>query len=192
MGRQRRPALAMLPAVPNEKFDTYAFCTGKEASHRAVMNAYHRHVRDFGPSAYWGLVSNLMKLKPAMTPRALLGLLKLGGYDPYVVARLADPLAKAIAAADANEQAAIAAALDRAWKNHFETTGGRDIALTMGELFLALEQPARALEFFNVSLEKRGAQSRVLKSLASCYEKLGDAGNAGLFRERLVEASGNG
>ncbi len=152
------------------------FFAGHAAAGRELNRACARHVDQFGPSAYSILAKDVQARAAESTPAVLLALLKLGGGDPMMVARLEEPLLQAVRTADAEERAGFIAVLEKAWANYYSLGGRRhrDAAFVLGRLFRRLGRPDRALECNRASLEEFGPHCSTLRNAGACYEDLGD------------------
>jgi tetratricopeptide (TPR) repeat protein len=156
------------------RFDTYLFAIGSERTFVETCRAFHREAENFGVADYSALATGVQRNQGALDLRALLAAIRLGQYDPELVARLETPLCEFASKADAEDRAALADALEKAWANHFFIPGGRDVAFTLGRLFRRLGAPARALDFYRASVTQYGPTMGTWRNMGRCCEDLGD------------------
>jgi len=115
---------------------------------------------------------------------ALLHTLASWRFDPDVFVRMAEPLRAAKPTAE--ECAALVAAIDLAWENHFEVGGAVDVAFEMATVLHRIGQLTRAAELYESSMESHGRHATVCFNLGLCRLDLGDrTGGAALLKEAL-------
>lgn len=124
---ERRGGAALLPSRRADVLELGAL-VGPDSVGARTRRLLSELVEGFGPSDYLTLVDRRASAE-AVEPEALLALLRLGGDDPWVVARLGPRVPSArLAAAAPGLAAQLEAALTRASARHYPLVGPADLA----------------------------------------------------------------
>ncbi len=174
-----------MPMPAQEHFDTFGLLFGKIGEHGATEAAFEKHVRSFGPAAYWGIAREIMNTNPRLGPRAMLGLLALSRYDPYFIMRTEDSLLDAIGKSKAEEKEQFVAALEKSLERIY--SDDRDVFFTLGRLFQRLGEERRALTCYAESIRKHGKRSSIFYNMSVCHGELGNRDEALDWFRQAVE-----
>ena len=133
-----------------------------------TRRAYRRCVQDFGPDDYYHIVHHARQSAGAMDVEAILAHVRFSLYDSYQLAAYLPRLIELAPDLDPEQRAAVVEATDRAWEMYFPLGEALDLAEQIGLLLYNLEDYARALVYFQRSIDLYGAHAGTLYNLAAC------------------------
>lgn len=130
----------------------------------------------FGPGDYQRLVDHAAVAAEGAAPsiERVLTLLRLGSFDPRLLARFADELSAALRGRRPDWlDRDLADALDRARDLHYPVPGRRDgLLVVIGTLLFQLGEPARAVVALEQALDGSEADAATHVKLALCWARL--------------------
>jgi tetratricopeptide (TPR) repeat protein len=169
-----------------ERFDTYCFMLGGIGDGGETEAAFAKHVQCFGPNEFHWIESAIRHSEAQWEPRAMLSLLALSRYDPYLVLRLEPALYDAVGTAGAGERAQFVLALEKSRANIFPPADPWDMPVAIGRLFQTLGEPQAALDCYAESVARHGPRSALAYRISRCHGDLGDTeGAVASLREAL-------
>ncbi|MBL8957182.1 MAG: hypothetical protein JNK82_40790 [Myxococcaceae bacterium] len=106
-------------------------------------------------------------------------------FDPDVFVRMAEPLRASKPTPE--EAAALVAAIDHTWENHFEVGGDLDVAFEMATVLHRIGQLTRAAHLYERSLELHGRHATACFNLGLCRLDLGDRDQGAMLLKEVLE-----
>jgi len=160
--------------------------------HDETRNAYRRHVQDFGPDSFFSITKHARQYIAQMSAEDILAYLRLSRHDSHQFGRYLPRLQELAAEFDEATREDVVAAIDKVWDTYFPLGEDLDLANRIAALLYAMDDFARALVFFERSIEIYGRDSGTLANMAACCHMLGQDGRAAaLLRTVLRHDPGN-
>jgi len=157
------------------------------ASHHEIRDAYRRHVREFGPDAFYSITKHARQTIPQMSTEDILAYLRLSRHDSHQFSRYLPRLRELAAEFDDATRDDVVAAIDKVWETYFPLGEDLDLANGIAGLLYDMDQFALALRFFSRSIAIYGRDTGTLCNMAACHHMLGqDAPAAALLRTVLA------
>jgi hypothetical protein len=190
---ERRGGAALVPAHGHRSIDVIGLLMVEQADRcTETHNAYQRHVREFGPDGFYTVSKHAREHIPQMSVDDILAYLRLSHHDSHLLARYLPRLMELAPEFDAPTRHDVAEALAQVWDGYFPLGEEVDLANGIAALLYAMDDYARALAFFQTSMEIYGPDTGTLYNVAACFHGLGeDAAAAAMLRKVLEYDPGN-
>ncbi|HVB06739.1 MAG TPA: hypothetical protein VNF07_10900 [Acidimicrobiales bacterium] len=173
LARAAAPRRVLLPEAPPTALLVAALCFGEEAPAAALRRCYARVVGEAGPEDIYLLVKAALgegERRPVHAEH--LAVLRLGGYDPYLLRLSVDGFAKEDDVLDDAELEELARVLGRTWLHDFPIDD-TDLAYGIAAILAPAGAYAAALEYFGRSIERTGPRANTWYNAALCELHLG-------------------
>jgi tetratricopeptide (TPR) repeat protein len=164
---------AMFPDTDHKNVNVSCSLMLPEASnHIEVRQAYRRHVADFGPDDFYTIVHHAEDSVPRMTLQQLTAYLRLGHYDSDRFIRYLMRLIEL--APDLNRQQcdSFIEVIERVWDLYFPLGEIVDLAHGIGCILYRMNEYARALTYFEISITSYGENAGTFLNVALCCQNL--------------------
>jgi len=185
--------LALVPVSHHASINVISLLMLADAGHhRETQLAYRRHVQEFGPDGFYSITKHARKTIPEMTAEDILAYLRLSRHDSHQFGRYLPRLMELAAEFDAATREDVTAAVENVWDMYFPLGEDLDLANRIAGLLYAMDDPERALTYFERSMAIYGPDTGTLHNMAACYHLLGEhAGAAALLHKVLEYDSAN-
>jgi tetratricopeptide (TPR) repeat protein len=160
---------------------------GGAAEHTETKQAYQRHIQDFGPDDFFTITKYARKHVEEMTIQEVLAYVRLSQYDSRQFMACVPRLAVLVRDLDVEEHASLVNAIDRVWDLYFPLGEEPDLAYEAGLLLFDLKEHARALLYFERSLEIYGPHTGTLYNMAACYHAMGHHDQASYLLQKVLD-----
>jgi tetratricopeptide (TPR) repeat protein len=167
-------------------FKVAALLTGGPADSFPETRLAFRDAMDaFSPFDYHRLSMYSRKQEYEMPPDFVMALLKLGDWDPYVLAYYARSLARQADKMSDVMKLEVKRALERTWESFFPMS--QDVAFEIANVFSSLNLRKDALRFYGESLKLNGPHHITLHNMGLCMYLLGQPEEALKFMDQSLE-----
>lgn len=158
-----------------------AFASGPPAALPRAAAAFAEHVEAFGPMDFMLLQDELRAAdKPALA--ALLAILRLGDWDPWLFYRLVDRMLPQLDGAGEALQREVRRALARVWARYYHLGGTQDLPFELARVWQRLRLHGEAIEHYRRSLALFGDSPVTHHNIGLCHHYGGHR-----HREALAE-----
>jgi tetratricopeptide (TPR) repeat protein len=151
-----------------------AFLLGQPPDgHGETELAYEDAIEKFGPDDYNTLRKRLEQHYEAMSLEELLATLRMSGWDSGVLMDVISPLMEQAESADEALQQEVSWAIQQVWEGDYPLgEDEEDLAFHLGMLLYVIDQPERALTFFEHSLRLCDQEPGTHFNLGMCHIQL--------------------
>lgn len=171
--------LALLPRHQQTHLDLGCLIFLAEGStYRETLDAYERHVSDYGPDDYFSLKKLIEQHFDTLTYRDIMGVVRLSGYDARIFRQMLPRLLELLATISDNERWNLFLAVPRIWDTYYPLGEPEDFAHDLGVLLLALAFFQEAILYFEKSVMIYGKSAETLHQIAVCHCLLGEFSTA--------------
>jgi tetratricopeptide (TPR) repeat protein len=190
---ERRGGIALVPDHGHRSIDVIGLLMVAEAAgFTGTQYAYQRHVQEFGPDGFFTVSKHAREHIPQMSVDDILAYLRLSHHDSHLLARYLPRLMALAADFDEPTRRDVADALEKVWAGYFPLGEEVDLANGIAAVLYAMDDYARALAFFQTSMEIYGPDTGTLYNIGACFHGLGeDAAAAAMLRKVLEYDPGN-
>ena len=190
---ERRGGIALVPDHGHRSIDVIGLLMVPEAAgFTETQYAYQRHVQEFGPDGFFTVSKHAREHIPQMSVDDILAYLRLSHHDSHLLARYLPRLMNLAADFDEPTRRDVADALEKVWAGYFPLGEEVDLANGIAAVLYAMDDYARALAFFQTSMQIYGPDTGTLYNIGACFHGLGeDAAAAAMLRKVLEYDPGN-
>jgi tetratricopeptide (TPR) repeat protein len=179
--------VALFPDNHHESINVSCLLMLKSAaSYVETQRAYQRHVQDFSPDDFFTIARHAGQHITEMSAADILAYLRLSYYDGAQFTHYLPRLTELTPGLSHDERQAVVDAVDKVWELYFPLGEEVDLAYQIAGLFYQMEDYARALIYFEHSIEIYGQHTGTLFNMAACHQMDGRPADAhSLLRQVL-------
>lgn len=123
--------------------------------------------------------------------KGLIGFIKLNLHDPNAFAVVAKRLSENVQRLSYDEHCEVVATLEGVWDNDFYFRGSPNVTFWLAHIYATLGLFEKALTFYDLTIERQGADAMLLYLKGSCWHALGHAKLArSLYQQALQRQPG--
>jgi tetratricopeptide (TPR) repeat protein len=157
----------------------------------ATRLAYRRYIGEFSPDDFTTVASGWSRHVAEMTCREIIAFIRFTHFDAHQFAKTLDRLAALAPEMRPDERREVSEAVERVWDMYYSLGEEPDLAFRLGSLLYSLGEYARAIVFFQRSIEIYGDYTGTLLNLGACHLMLGDHAQARRTAEQVLQAQPN-
>jgi tetratricopeptide (TPR) repeat protein len=124
---------------------------------------------------------------PQMSVDDILAYLRLSHHDSHLLARYLPRLMNLVPEFDEPARHDVADVLEKVWAGYFPLGEEVDLANGIAAVLYAMDDYARALAFFQTSMEIYGPDTGTLYNVAACFHGLGENEAAAAMLRKVLE-----
>jgi len=179
--------LALFPNHYHHLNVGYLLLLDEAENYTETRGAYQRHVQEFGPDEFYSISKHARQNITEMSTRDVLAYLRLSYYDAHLFTHYQPRLLALIPELGFRDREALIDAVDKVWDMYFPLGEKQDLACDIANLLCEMEQYARALIYFERSIQIYGEHTGALYSMAVCYRSLEQHQQAKTMLQNVVE-----
>jgi len=142
------------------------------ANYAATRRAYKEAIERFGPDDFFMTKQSLEQRYEQLSIAQLLALLKLGNWDPRIMAQTLHVFMKQVASATVWQKQEIYRAIEQVWGLYYDIGERYDFAFHLALLLFKMKYYPEAATYFQRSLAQQGADPATYYNLALCHQNL--------------------
>jgi tetratricopeptide (TPR) repeat protein len=138
-----------------------------------TRRAYQRHVQDFSPDDFYTITRQAGQYVGEMSLAEILAYLRFSYYDSAQFTRYVPRLTELVPELSRDERQSVLDAIDKVWDLYFPLGEEPDLAFQIGGLLYEMGDYARALTFYERSIDIYGQHTGTLYNMAACHQLIG-------------------
>lgn len=160
---------------------------GEADGYVETRRAFQRHAQDFTVDDFYTITTHAGEYIADMSLKDILAYLRLGHHDSYQFSRYSPRLKELAPELDREERQAVGDAIDKVWELYFPLGEESDLAYEAGCLLYEMDDYARALTYFERSIEIYGEHAGTLFNMAACHQMIGQSAEAEALLRKVLE-----
>lgn len=140
---------------------------GTDAQFADTLSTIREEIEDFGPGEFFELLQAHRARKDAPTFEAIMGFLRMSGFDPTYVWDNAVHLRAIAQSLNETQQVELVQAIERAWRNYYP--GPQNFPFEVARVFMAMRRPVDGIRFSKIGIEWFGESPAALLNMGICY-----------------------
>lgn len=138
-------------------------------SYLETIQAFERHIQDFGPDDYFSLKKLVEKNLGSLTYQEIITMIRMSAYDATIFVLMLPDLKREINALSENQRLNLLMIIPRIWDNYFPLKEATDIAANLGDVLFQLGLYTEAILFYEKSLLIYGRTEHILHNITLCF-----------------------
>lgn len=141
-------------------------------NYRETQGTYQRYAQDFGPDDYYSIARHNRRYIAEMTVEDILAYLRFSYYDSHQFAFYLPRLMELAPDMDDDERENLINAIENVWEWYFPLGEALDLAYHIACFLYEIDDYARALTYFERSIELYGQHTGTIYNMAMCHQLL--------------------
>lgn len=152
-----------------------------------TRRAYLCHVQDFSPDDFFTIIRHSSQHIAEMSAAEVLAYLRFSHYDSAQLVQYLPRLSELAPELNRQGREAVSEVLDKVWELYFPLGEEPDLAHHIACLLYEMDDHARALTFFERSIEIYGEHTGTLFNMAACCQLTGQPARAESLLRRVLQ-----
>jgi tetratricopeptide (TPR) repeat protein len=144
----------------------------------SLMFSFEESLNLFGPNDFFVLQKSLKDDMNGIPLRTVVSLLKLSDWDPDIFFKFRDCILQNSPTCSDKLRNDLCRGVPRIWINNYPLDSEKDIAFEIGRFYYGIKDFAKALEFYDMSVDTVGQHHVTCHNQGLCYYSLGQRDKA--------------